>query len=179
MKNRNPIKRFFVTFPQWHNSSKSQIMLEHKELDIQNYLICKEKHEDEKDHYHLLYILDKPRSWKTIVKWYQTKYNNDYKRIKVEAVKSMRHAINYIKKDGDFEGDIRENACSQIMQICKDEYRAFKKYYMSGESFYWCCKDFLELYKPSFRAKFISSKGQLAHQDFCEKHRQDCKNCQM
>lgn len=181
-RNRNPVTRFFITFPQWKNSSKLKLISEHKTLNIDKYLICKELHTDKNEHYHLIFILNKGMTWKKMVKWYEERYPDDFKRIKVETVKSLPASVKYVKKDGDYIGNLEEkqqtNVCTKIYNLCKSEYKIFCNYFNDCQCWYWTCKEHLKLFEPSFREKYIRQYGQMAHAKLISDHRKNCQKCQ-
>lgn len=98
MVNRNPISQWFITFPQWENYS--DIRTFKKFIPESSWgLVVKESHKEGGIHYHLVCRLEKAISKSNLLKWFEKKFPNDYKRIDVQATKSLSGAIEYLNKE--------------------------------------------------------------------------------
>lgn len=100
MTNRNKIKQWFLTYPQWKNESKLDVrdkLLSSYNIDY--YKVCKETHEDGNPHFHAVIRLRVPMSKSQIIKKFKDIYPNDYKRIDVKPVRSIKHSLQYLSKE--------------------------------------------------------------------------------
>ena len=100
MTNRNKIKQWFLTYPQWINETK--LVVRDKLLSSYNidyYKICKETHEDGKPHFHAVIRMRESISKSQILSKFRTLYPNDYKRIDVKPVRSIKHSLQYLSKE--------------------------------------------------------------------------------
>ncbi len=98
--NRNKIKQWFITYPQWLKESKIDIrdkLISSYSIDY--YKICKETHEDGNPHFHAVIRLREPMSKSQIIKRFKEIYTNDYKRIDVKPVRSIKHSLQYLSKE--------------------------------------------------------------------------------
>jgi len=98
--NRNKIKQWFITYPQWLKQSKIDIrdsLLLSYSIDY--YKICKETHEDGNPHFHAVIRLRESMSKSQIIKRFKDLYPNDYKRIDVKPVRSIKHSLQYLSKE--------------------------------------------------------------------------------
>ena len=100
MTNRNKIKQWFLTYPQWKNESKLDIRDNLiSSYSINYYKICKETHEDGNPHFHAVIRLRESMSKSQILKRFKDIYPNDYKRIDVKPVRSIKHSLQYLSKE--------------------------------------------------------------------------------
>ncbi len=98
--NRNKIKQWFITYPQWLKQSKidvRDILISSYSIDY--YKICKETHEDGNPHFHAVIRLRESMSKSQIIKRSKDIYPNDYKRIDVKPVRSIKHSLQYLSKE--------------------------------------------------------------------------------
>lgn len=97
-KNRNPIKQWFITFPQVAEiETKSEFV---EKLPPSVYSICcEEEHKDGGKHLHIAVKLKKGISTSRMVKWIMEKYPEDWKRIHFKAVKKMEDCVDYCNKE--------------------------------------------------------------------------------
>lgn len=97
-KNRNPIKQMFFTFP--HSTVDKctfrDILLGYTP---EYYKVCEEKHKDGTPHLHAIVKWKNKFSQSHIVKEMQKHFPNDWKRIKVEPLRSIKHAQLYTSKE--------------------------------------------------------------------------------
>jgi len=97
MKNRNPIKQLFITFPQTEETREQ--FLENCPPSTYS-LVCQEEHSlNGGFHLHCVLKLKKGLSFSKLVKWFKEKYPDDWKRIKIECVRSLDNSIDYCKKE--------------------------------------------------------------------------------
>lgn len=97
--NRNPILKFFVTFPQCGGVTKLKFLTICQELKLKYYIICKELHQDGNPHLHIILWLAHKMSKPQLLKFFKSKFPNDNQRIQVAPVRSITHAIAYVKKE--------------------------------------------------------------------------------
>ena len=98
--NRNKIKQWFITYPQWLKESKIDVrdkLISSYSIDY--YKICKETHEDGNPHFHAVIRLRESMSKSQIIKRFKEIYTNDYKRIDVKPVRSIKHSLQYLSKE--------------------------------------------------------------------------------
>jgi len=96
--NRNPVKQFFITFP------KSQIdKLSFRDcllrFDPDYYKIAEEHHKDGTPHLHAVMRTKNSYTKKFLIDHFKTIYPEDYKRIDVETVRSIKQALKYLSKE--------------------------------------------------------------------------------
>lgn len=101
--NRNKKKRWFITFPQWGETPKQELLDTHKAMfapdTIIEYVIARETHADGGIHYHMIVVLKNGINKQGLLKKYEAIYPNDYKRVDVGSVKNMRSAMEYLRKE--------------------------------------------------------------------------------
>jgi len=100
MTNRNKIKQWFFTYPQWINETKLDVrdkILSSYNIDY--YKICKETHQDGNPHFHAVIRMRESISKSQIIKKFKDIYPNDYKRIDVKPVRSIKHSLQYLSKE--------------------------------------------------------------------------------
>lgn len=99
MTNRNPVKQWFLTFPQW-STEKYEFRNELVTLlSPYYYKIARETHEDGKFHYHVILVFKKGLSKARLLKMFKNQYPEDNKRIHIRPVRSIKHAMQYISKE--------------------------------------------------------------------------------
>lgn len=101
MPNRNPLKRFFVTFPKSTESKQQFADRFHEQFPCQYLEIAQESHEDGTPHLHLVAFLKEKASKTKILKYFKDEYPDDYKRIDIAPVRKPSHALKYIRKEDD------------------------------------------------------------------------------
>ena len=100
MTNRNKIKQWFLTYPQWKHEDKHSVRDNLiANFDIDYYKVCKETHEDGNPHYHAVIRLRKPMSKSQILKKFKDIYPDNNKRIDVKPVRSIKHSLQYLSKE--------------------------------------------------------------------------------
>lgn len=93
--NRNPIKNFFITFPQTEEDKEVFA----RKFDYTFASCAQETHEDGNHHLHLLVALKVKITKSKLLLKIQELYPNDYKRIDVQATRVMANVLTYIKKE--------------------------------------------------------------------------------
>lgn len=95
--NRNPMKQFFITFP------KSGLVTREAFTDSLPdcvYSSCaQESHEDGSPHLHIITVFVEKITKSKLLKHLAKAYPNDNKRIQVQALRSLKHAGDYINKE--------------------------------------------------------------------------------
>lgn len=105
MVNRNPIKQWFITFPQWEEYS--DIRTFKKMVPETDWgLVVKESHENGGIHYHLCCRLVRAMSRANLLKWFMKKFPTNFKRIDFDPTKSLtpegnigKGALDYLHKE--------------------------------------------------------------------------------
>lgn len=95
--NRHPKKQWFLTYPQWPNSSREQIISDYDQYDY--YIVCQEKHKDGNPHYHMIIKFVTPTTKSQILQIVQGKYPQDWKRVHIDPVRNIKAAIQYCHKE--------------------------------------------------------------------------------
>lgn len=98
MPNRNPVKQLFITFPKStvdKNTFRDALL----RFEPSYYKICEEKHKDGTPHLHAVIKFKNRYSKAYVLKFFKQLYPNDYKRIDVEPVRSIKKAIEYLSKE--------------------------------------------------------------------------------
>lgn len=96
MNNRNPIKQWFVTFPQTE-VSKADFVSTFPPSDY--YIIAQEEHKDGGLHLHLGIKLKKKLCKKKLIKWISEKWPNDCLRIHMEPIRKWEWVNDYCMKE--------------------------------------------------------------------------------
>lgn len=96
--NRNPVKQLFITFPK-SNVDKHQFRDDLLRFEPDYYKICEEKHEDGTPHLHAVIRFKNKFSKAFVLKYFKEKYPDDYKRIHVKPVRSIKQSIKYLSKE--------------------------------------------------------------------------------
>lgn len=171
MKNRNPVKQWFITFPQVGDVTTKATF--GKRLPPAEYTFCcEEEHKEGGLHLHLIIKLKKGISHSNLVKWIGAKFPEDWKRIHFEPVRNLENAKAYCNKEdpspheeGEIvkrrtrytEGDaIRDNMTDLMIRCEIDGMR--KDYNRSEEN--WKHKEYLKelLYKTE-EQEYLKSLG--------------------
>lgn len=96
--NRNPLKQLFITFPK-STVDKSIFRDSLLVFDPDYYKIVEEKHQDGSPHLHAVLRLKKKLTKSKVLKKLKESYPEDYKRIDVQSVRSIKHALAYLSKE--------------------------------------------------------------------------------
>lgn len=95
--NRNPIKQWFITFPQSDKNTKINFLYSLFDKDnIENGIAVEEKHADGNPHLHLAIKLKKGISKSKLLEIITREYPNDFKRIKIEAIRNLSKSYAYL-----------------------------------------------------------------------------------
>jgi len=97
-KNRNPVKSQFITFPKSNLTKKEFATLFMPKKPT--YIKCvEEKHKDGTPHLHMIIQYTAKFSCGHIVKYVKEKLPDDFKRIDVATVRSIKHSEVYLSKE--------------------------------------------------------------------------------
>lgn len=97
VKNRNPIKQWFITLPQSGAISREEFA---KTFPPSSGVICcEEKHQDGHPHLHLLIVLKKAISFAKLKDWVREKFPDNWKRIDIGVAKSLTNCVDYCQKE--------------------------------------------------------------------------------
>lgn len=98
MTNRNPVKQLFITFP--HSTVDKCIFRDDLlRFEPDYYKVCEEKHKDGSPHLHAVVRFKNKYSKSFVLKYFKEKYPEDYKRIDVKPVRSIKKSITYLSKE--------------------------------------------------------------------------------
>lgn len=98
MTNRNPVKQLFITFPK-SNIDKHSFRDVLLRFEPDYYMIVQETHEDGSPHLHAIVRFKNKFSKPFVVKYFKDTFPNDYKRIDVKPVRSIKQSIKYLSKE--------------------------------------------------------------------------------
>lgn len=102
MPNRNPVRSFFITFPQWEEDKQGIHDLVSGSFKCSYICTCQEAHADGGIHYHILVKLEEAQTKASLLKRLKELFPNDYKRIDVQPLKNWKQSLSYVsKEDGD------------------------------------------------------------------------------
>ena len=96
--NRNPVKQLFITFPK-SNIDKVTFRDLLLRFEPDYYKIVEEKHKDGTPHLHAVIRFKAKYSKKYVLDYFKEHLPNDYKRIDIDAVRSIKNALNYLSKE--------------------------------------------------------------------------------
>lgn len=96
--NRNPVKQMFITFPH-SNIDKITFRNILLQLEPDYYKICEETHKDGTPHLHAVIRYKNKYSKSYVLKFLEKEFPDDYKRIDVETVRSIKNALGYLSKE--------------------------------------------------------------------------------
>lgn len=100
MTNRNLVKSWFITFPQWTEHVQQELFDKLQNQFKGEYAhIVKETHEDGQPHFHYAFKHPKGYTKSNILKMLSTLFPNDNKRIDVQALKSWTATFTYFSKE--------------------------------------------------------------------------------
>jgi len=96
--NRNPVKQVFITFPK---STVDKITFRDIFLKFTPvyYKVVEEKHKDGTPHLHAVIKFKDKFSCSHILKHCKAHFPDDWKRIDIKPVRSIRHALDYLSKE--------------------------------------------------------------------------------
>lgn len=101
MANRNPIRQWFITFPQC-NGKESRESFSGKFPPSDYSITAEEAHEEGGTHLHMGIRLIKGLSQAKLHKWIEAKWPEDYKRIHFKPVKGWENTIAYCNKEDPY-----------------------------------------------------------------------------
>lgn len=96
--NRNPVKQLFLTFPH-STCDKQQFRDDLLRFEPDYYKVCEEKHKDGTPHLHAIVRFKSKYSKAFVLRHFKELYPNDYKRIDIKPVRSIKNAIQYLSKE--------------------------------------------------------------------------------
>lgn len=121
MTNRNPVKQLFITFPH-SNVDKQTFRDTLLRFEPEYYKICEEKHKDGSPHLHAVVKFKNKYSKVFVLKYFKEQYPDDYKRIDVKPVRSIKNSIAYLSKEDDNpleSGEYQESRNPQLNWLNK------------------------------------------------------------
>ena len=98
MTNRNPVKQIFITFPK-SNIDKSTFRDMLLRFEPSYYKVCEEKHKDGTPHLHAVLVFKNKYSKAFILKYFKEKLPEDFKRIDIQPVRSIKNSLQYLSKE--------------------------------------------------------------------------------
>lgn len=98
MVNRNPVKQFFITYPQWVKYESPKDLLDFLPPCKWAYIV-QESHDDGGIHYHAAIIVKNEITLSKMILYCKATFPNDWKRIKVEIMQSINASIDYFEKE--------------------------------------------------------------------------------
>lgn len=99
MTNRNKCKQWFYTYPQT-TEGKHEFRDKLQQIhSLKYYKVAEETHKDGGKHLHAVVLINTPISKSNIIKKLKIIYPDDYKRIDVQSVRSIKHSLAYISKE--------------------------------------------------------------------------------
>ncbi len=116
MTNRNKIYNFAITFPQSGEVTR-QRFLESFPPSVA-WICAMELHEDGNPHLHLGIVLKNKINKLAMLKWIKVKWPNDYKRIDVQATRSIWNWGDYLRKE-DAECLVKEKEVNKTVELVK------------------------------------------------------------
>lgn len=97
IKHRNSVKKFFITFPQSLDLTKEDFYNSLVSKYKADKAICvQEQHADGSPHLHLGIEFSNSYTKRVLLLYFQDQYPEDYRRIDVQAMKSLQHTITYL-----------------------------------------------------------------------------------
>lgn len=98
---RSKAKWWFITYPQWLDTTREKVLDELREIvtDIEEYVVAKETHEDGNPHYHVMFKSKKGISKTELLRKYEVKYPDSYKRVDVATVRNRKACYDYLFKE--------------------------------------------------------------------------------
>lgn len=117
MPTRNPIKQFFVTFPQWTDNNAFILQFFHSLEEKPTYmLVARESHKDGGIHFHTAVKFNKGITKAQLIKLLCGYFPEDWKRIDVQPLKSWKDTFTYLTKEDSkpYEYGERPKVCKNI-----------------------------------------------------------------
>lgn len=96
--NRNPVKQVFITFPK-SNIDKSTFRDMLLRFEPSYYKVCEEKHKDGTPHLHAVIVFKNKYSKTFILKVFKENLPEDFKRIDIQPVRSIKNSLQYLSKE--------------------------------------------------------------------------------
>lgn len=96
---RNPVRSVFVTWPKTPVAAEALLKDFQELFDLHAIEIATEKHADGTDHLHAIVQFNNKYSTAHVLKKFKDKYPEDNQRLHVRSVRSLNHAIEYIRKE--------------------------------------------------------------------------------
>lgn len=97
---RMPRKRWFITYPTWPETPKDTLLSDLTKLGpATQYCIARETHKDGQTHYHAMIIYKDGVTKQQLLRHHETVYPEDYKRVDIHTVKSVKGSIHYLQKE--------------------------------------------------------------------------------
>lgn len=98
MSHRHPVQKMFITFPKstCDKNTFRDILLQ---FDPDYYKVCEEKHKDGTPHLHAVIRFKGKYSVQHVLKIFAKSFPDDWKRIDVKPVRSLKHAVAYLSKE--------------------------------------------------------------------------------
>lgn len=101
-RNRNKIRQWFITYPQWKPDQKETILkFFQRNYNLVYYKIAQESHEDGNPHYHIIIKIDEGITKSSLLSLLKEEYPADNKRIDVKAIRSLKASVQYLSKEDD------------------------------------------------------------------------------
>lgn len=98
MTNRNPVKQLFITFPK-STVDKHTFRDSLLKFSPDYYKVVEERHKDGTPHLHAIVRFKNKYSKSFVLKKFKEDYPNEYKRIDVKPVRSIKQSIKYLSKE--------------------------------------------------------------------------------
>lgn len=132
MPTRNPIKAFFITFPQWNEDIETvKEFPSTLPVDVDYLMIARESHQDGGIHFHMAIKLSNGISKARLLKFLIANYPDDYKRIDVQPLKSWKDTFMYLTKEDECPYEFGERPL-----VCNNLAKAKKPWANNGEFLY-------------------------------------------
>lgn len=122
MPTRNPLKAFFITFPQWCDDIDTvKEFPSTLPVDVEYLMIAREHHADGNPHFHMALKLSAGLSKARLLKYLICCYPDDYKRIDVQPLKSWKDTFIYLTKEDEapYEYGERPLVCNNLAKTKK------------------------------------------------------------
>lgn len=98
MPNRNPVRQLFITFP--HSSCDKNTFRDFLiQFSPDYYKVAEETHQDGTPHLHAVVKFKNKFSCAHVIKKFKDIYPDDYKRLDVKPVRSIKNSIKYLSKE--------------------------------------------------------------------------------
>lgn len=129
MTNRNPVKQLFITFPK-SIVDKCEFRDGLLRFEPDYYKVCEEKHKDGTPHLHAVVRFKNKYSKAYVLKYFKELYPDDYKRIDVQAVRSIKKSLEYLSKEDPNpleSGTFVPSRGNTKERMCRQHYNEFRK----------------------------------------------------